>query len=321
MTHPADIALLRYADGEHSKDTAEHLASCTTCRSVVQDSRQVSTALRALTAPPPPQWLGYVAPVHRPHWHAIAAMFVAGILVGGTATHVGESGVAFAGLVPAAARPTMPSAPHPLGPGRWTYLTRAYEDSVLWAMPHLETVTVDASPANWIIVKTTPEGERDSLLVDRGDLSPVGATWGDARGRVRDTYHYTRDSMIISISGYSRFWHRAYPIGDSTHLRIASEAELRLFFRTTPLDRHWRRSVRVLWDWGLDSSRFGDGDLGVTGRRTIETPVGRCDCWQVMFLFRGRQTVFWVRAEDGVVVKSENRYGVAELVAEDPLPT
>jgi hypothetical protein len=320
MTHPADIALLRYADGEHSKDTAEHLASCTTCRSVVQDSRQVSAALRALTAPPPPQWLGYVAPVHRPRWHAIAAMFVAGILVGGTATHVGESDVSFAGLVPTADRPMRSTAPHPIGPGRWTYLRRDYVDSVLWANPRLETVTVDSSPTDWIVVTTTPEGERDSLRVSRRDLVPQSGTWRRRDGKVHAAVQFRRDSTIDSIWGYSRSWRRALPVGDSTRVRIAHQAELRVYFRTVLLDRHWHGSARMLgWYWGVDSARTGD--LAVIGRHRIATPVGQCDCWQVAMSIHGRQTLFWIRAEDGVVVKTEDSYGVAELVAEDPLPS
>jgi hypothetical protein len=320
MTHPADTALLRYADGEHSKPTAEHLASCAMCRSVVHDSRQVSAALRALPAPPPPllDWIGQITPVHAPRWHAIAAMFVAGILVGGTATYVGESDVSFAGFMPAADRPALPRAPHPVGPGRWTYLTRDYVDSVLWASPHLETVTVDSSATDWIVVTTTPEGERDSLRLDRRDLSPRSLNWGDPRGRVHAAAQFTRDSTIVSISGYSRSRRIAYPVGDSTRARIADEPELRLYFRALRLDRHWRGSVRLLAYRG-DSARTAD--LAVIGRHSIVTPVGRSDCWQVTMSRRGRRSVLWVRAEDGVVVKTDDMYGVTELVAEDPLPT
>jgi hypothetical protein len=318
MTHPTDIALLRYADGEHSKETAEHLAACASCRSIVQESRHVSAALRDLPAPPPPPWFGQIIPIRRLRWHAMAATLVAGILIGGTATYVGESDATFAGLVPTADRPAPPSAPHPLGPGRWTYLTRGYEDSVLWTSPHLETVTVDSSAAEWIIVTTTPEGERDSLRVDRRDLSPRSAIWGPPGGRVHATERFTRDSVIDSIWGYSRSRRTAYPIADTTHPRVANEVELRLFFRTVPLDRHWRRGVRLLEYRGMDSARIAD--LAVVGRHSVATPVGPCDCWQVAMSRRGRRSLIWVRAEDGVVVKTEDRYGVTELVAEDPLP-
>jgi hypothetical protein len=317
MTHPVDIALLRYADGEHSsdtKDTAEHLASCATCRSVVQDSRQVSAALRALTAPPPPQWLGYIAPVHRPRWHAIAAMFVAGILVGGTATHVGESDVSFAGLVPTTDRAALPATPHPLGPGRWTYLRRDYVDSVLWASPHLETVTVDSTPAEWIIVSS----DGDSLRVSRRDLMPLSESWGSPGARVRGSTTFTRDSTIFSAWTSTRTRRVAYATADSGHVRIADEKMLRLYFRTVALDRHWRNRVRLL-EYRSETPRTVS--LAVVGRHRIETPVGRCDCWQVRLSVFGRQDLIWVRAEDGVVVKTEDSYGVAELVAEDPLPS
>jgi hypothetical protein len=243
---------------------------------------------------------------------------VAGILIGGTATYVGESDVMFAGLVPAAGRPTLPSTPHPLGPGRWTYLERTYEDSVLWASPHLETVTVDSSKTDWIIVTTSPEGERDSLRVDRRDRSPGSSTWGPPGGRVHEIARFTRDSMIDSVWGYSRSRRTAYPIADTTHARIVNDAELRLFFRAARLDHHWRQSVTWL-EWPADSARTAD--LAVTGRRSIATPVGECDCWRVAMSMRGRVRVIWVRAEDGVVVKTESRHGVVtELVAEDPLP-
>jgi hypothetical protein len=315
MTHPADIALLRYADGEHSKDTAEHLASCTTCRSVVQDSRQVSAALRALTAPPPPQWLGYVAPVHRPRWHAIAAMFVAGILVGGTATHVGESDVSFAGLVPTAERTVLPTAAHPFGPGRWTYLRRDYVDSVLWANPHLETVTVDSTPTEWIVVSS----DRDSLHVSRRDLAPLSESWWWPGDRVHDATTFTGDSTIFSAWTTTRTHRVAYVIADSGHTRIADEKMLRLYFRTVALRPHWHSQVRLLAyrGWGAPETVSPT----VVGRRSIETPVGRCDCWQVTLSIFGHRNVIWVRADDGVVVKTEDRYGVTELVAEDPLPT
>jgi len=314
MTHPADIALLRYADGEHSKDTAEHLAACASCRSIVHESRQVGAALRDLPAPPPPPWFGQIIPIRRPRWHAIAATLVAGILIGGTATYVGEADATFAGLVPTSARPSLPSAPHPIGPGRWTYLMRAYEDSVLWASPQLETVTVDSSATDWIVVTTTPEGERDSLRVSRRTMAPQSGTWGPPGGRVHETERFMRDSMIDSIWGYSRSRRTAYPITDTTRVRIVNDVELRLFFRTAPLDRHWRQSVTLL----TDSARTAD--LAVIGRHSVATPVGECDCWQVAMSMRGRRRVIWVRAEDGVVVKTEDRYGVTELVAEDPLP-
>lgn len=320
--HPSDIALLRYADGAHSKETAEHLAACPECRSVVQDSRQISAALRSLPVPPPPRTpalppplplsLGHIAPARQNRRQAIAATLVAGMLIGGTATYVGQSEVAFAGVLSAVDRPMLASAAHPMGPGRWTYLSRVYEDSVLWALPRLETVTVDSSAGKWIIVTTTPEGERASLSVDQRNLAPISGSW-DLADRVHETEQYTRDSTIVTITGYSRSRRRAYPVGDSIHARMVNREELRLFFRTQPLDRHWRQSVRLL----QDSARTAD--LAVSGRRTIETPVGRCDCWQVEMAVGRRRSVMWVRADDGVVVKTEDSYGIAELVAEDPL--
>jgi len=233
---------------------------------------------------------------------------------------VGESDVSFAGLIPISERPALPTTSHPVGPGRWTYLTRDYVDSVLWASPRLETVTVDSSATDWIVVTTTPEGERDSLRLDRRDLSPRSVTWGDGRGRAHADAQFMRDSTIYSISGHSRSRRTAFPLGDSTRTRIADETELRLYFRTLRLDRHWRGSVRLLtWYWGVDSA--GTADLAVSGRHRIVTPVGPCDCWRVVESVHGHQDVIWVRADDGVVVKTEDRYSVAELVAEDPLPT
>jgi hypothetical protein len=311
MTHPAEIALLRFAEGEHSKETAAHLADCASCRSVVQESREVGAALRTLSAPPPPPWLGRITPVHAPRWHAIAAMFVAGILVGGTATYVGESDLSLAGLMPITERPALPTAAHPVGPGRWTYLTRSYVDSVLWANAALETVTVDASATEWIIVTSSPAGERDSLRVSRRDLTPLSATWGPPRGKVSEARQFTRDSVIFSAWTATRTHRVAFAVADS--------GLPRLYFRTVALDRHWHRKVRLLMYWDWDRPRTLD--LTVAGRRTISTPVGNCDCWQVAFSIDGRPNVFWVRAEDGVVVKTDNIYGVTELVAEDPLPT
>lgn len=319
MTHPSDMTLLRFADGEHSKETTEHLAECATCRETVQDSRRVRTILRAIPVPSAPDMgrLGGITHARPTRWHAIAATLVAGILIGGTATYVGESDVTLAGFIPGVARPTLPTEPHPIGPGRWSYLRRSFQDSVLWASPHLETVTVDSSGTDWLIVTTTPEGERDSLRVDRNDLTPRSGSWDSPGDWVHASEQFTRDSTIVFIASRTRSRRFAYPVGDSALQRIANAVELRLFFRTAGLDRHWRRNVRML-TWGLDSAHTAA--LAVSGRHTIATPIGPCDCWQVAMSMGGRRGLLWVRAEDGVVVKTENEWGVTELVAEDPLP-
>jgi hypothetical protein len=315
MTCPREIALLRYASGEHSEETAgvvEHLASCAPCRAIVQESRRVSAALRSLSAPPAPVWLGHTTTPHRRSWHAVAATFVAGILAGATATYVGESDIALADMASAPVRTVVTATtPHPIGPGRWTYLSREYVDSVLWANPRLSTVTVDSTADMWIIVETAPDGQRDSLRVDRRDLSPISSSSNPLRGHVLGAQRFTRDSMIDSNWTVTRVRRRALAIADSGRLRISDEVMLRLYFRTVSLNRSWRASVRL-----LDYESPRTADLSVSGRHTITTPVGRCDCWRVI----GADRVIWVRADDGVVVRVEHRSTTSDLVAEDPLP-
>ena len=65
-THPKEIELARFEDGEASTGVAEHLRWCARCRSVVADYRWLQgevTATLALAADS--------VPVPRPKWWAV----------------------------------------------------------------------------------------------------------------------------------------------------------------------------------------------------------------------------------------------------------
>jgi hypothetical protein len=362
MIHPDEVTLLRYAAGEIAEGrsaVADHLAACVACRSLVGDARQVTAALRAIPVPPPSGALIERVLVERDagmrversrvvHTSTIATLVV-GLIVGAIAGSVGQGAdriATFAELPlwPWTAPDTAPGPAAGVAPpitridarrmrsGRWTYLSRVFADSVLWATPWLSTVTIDSTgagpAASWVVVRATPGGEVDSLVIDRRRLAPVWEQFHSPSDRLRAAWRFTRDSAVLDMwvprhrypDGHIgvRTRHAGYAIEDSTRITLAGDAEFRLFFRTVALTRSWRGRLTLI------NSGYGESpvtaDLSVAGRRTITTPIGRSDCWRVVLSAPGRHPVLWVRAADGIVVKTEEGQSVSELVAEDVLP-